>query len=235
MKHLFTIISIFFASQFISQNENNGYLYKVIFDVDNTIRNEILQKDFNGYTGAVKTIGGKKIKITEKAVFDGKEVKRIMDEFCKIIKENSNVENVLYNDLSTVKNGSTFAQASNSSTTATSYVFDFFPTGENLRSAIKKNYAEFYEIKIIIGGIIFSSDMADNYLSYQANVTVNAKGLDKKTIWTKKGIYADFSSIFESGSLTKNKKRFKIIDKQTLTLEEIENSAIIALIGIISS
>ena len=235
MKHLFTIISIFFASQFISQNENNGYLYKVIFDVDNTIRNEILQKDFNGYTGAVKTIGGKKIKITEKAVFDGKEVKRIMDEFCKIIKENSNVENVLYNDLSTVKNGSTFAQASNSSTTATSYVFDFFPTGENLRSAIKKNYAEFYEIKIIIGGIIFSSDMADNYLSYQANVTVNAKGLDKKTIWTKKGIYADFSSIFESGSLTKNKKRFKIIDKQTLTLEEIENSAIIALKGIIGS
>ena len=235
MKHLFTIISIFFASQFISQNENNGYLYKVIFDVDNTIRNEILQKDFNGYTGAVKTIGGKKIKITEKAVFDGKEVKRIMDEFCKIIKENSNVENVLYNDLSTVKNGSTFAQASNSSTTATSYVFDFFPTGENLRSAIKKNYAEFYEIKIIIGGIIFSSDMADNYLSYQANVTVNAKGLDKKTIWTKKGIYADFSSIFESGSLTKNKKRFKIIDKQTLTLEEIENSAIIALKGIINS
>ena len=235
MKHLFTIISIFFASQFISQNENNGYLYKVIFDVDNTIRNEILQKDFNGYTGAVKTIGGKKIKITEKAVFDGKEVKRIMDEFCKIIKENSNVENVLYNDLSTVKNGSTFAQASNSSTTATSYVFDFFPTGENLRSAIKKNYAEFYEIKIIIGGIIFSSDMADNYLSYQANVTVNAKGQDKKTIWTKKGIYADFSSIFESGSLTKNIKRFKIIDKQTLTLEEIENSAIIALIGIISS
>ena len=235
MKHLFTIISIFFASQFISQNENNGYLYKVIFDVDNTIRNEILQKDFNGFTGAVKTIGGKKIKITEKAVFDGKEVKRIMDEFCKIIKENSNVENVLYNDLSTVKNGSTFAQASNSSTTATSYVFDFFPTGENLRSAIKKNYAEFYEIKIIIGGIIFSSDMADNYLSYQANVTVNAKGLDKKTIWTKKGIYADFSSIFESGSLTKNKKRFKIIDKQTLTLEEIENSAIIALKGIIGS
>ena len=235
MKHLFTIISIFFASQFISQNENNGYLYKVIFDVDNTIRNEILQKDFNGFTGAVKTIGGKKIKITEKAVFDGKEVKRIMDEFCKIIKENSNVENVLYNDLSTVKNGSTFAQASNSSTTATSYVFDFFPTGENLRSAIKKNYAEFYEIKIIIGGIIFSSDMADNYLSYQANVTVNAKGLDKKTIWTKKGIYADFSSIFESGSLTKNKKRFKIIDKQTLTLEEIENSAIIALKGVISS
>ena len=68
MKHLFTIISIFFASQFISQNENNGYLYKVIFDVDNTIRNEILQKDFNGFTGAVKTIGGKKIKITEKAV-----------------------------------------------------------------------------------------------------------------------------------------------------------------------
>ena len=235
MKHLFTIISIFFASQFISQNENNGYLYKVVFDVDNTIRNEILQKDFNGFTGAVKTIGGKKIKITEKAVFDGKEVKRIMDEFCKIIKENSNVENVLYNDLSTVKNGSTFAQASNSSTTATSYVFDFFPTGENLRSAIKKNYAEFYEIKIIIGGIIFSSDMADNYLSYQANVTVNAKGLDKKTIWTKKGIYADFSSIFESGSLTKNKKRFKIIDKQTLTLEEIENSAIIALKGIIGS
>ena len=235
MKHLFTIISIFFASQFISQNENNGYLYKVIFDVDNTIRNEILQKDFNGFTGAVKTIGGKKIKITEKAVFDGTEVKRIMNEFCKIIKENSNVENVLYNDLSTVKNGSTFAQASNSSTTATSYVFDFFPTGENLRSAIKKNYAEFYEIKIIIGGIIFSSDMADNYLSYQANVTVNAKGLDKKTIWTKKGIYADFSSIFESGSLTKNKKRFKIIDKQTLTLEEIENSAIIALKGIINS
>tara|TARA_Y100000768_G_scaffold335036_1_gene276041 strand:+ start:1113 stop:1820 length:708 start_codon:yes stop_codon:yes gene_type:complete len=235
MKHIFTIIYIFLLSQFISQNENNGYLYKVVFDIGKTMRNEILQKDFNGYTGAVKTIRGKQIKITEKAVFDGNEVKKIMDKFCEIINENSKVEKVLYNELSKVKNGSTFAQGANSSPTATSYVFDFFPTGENLKSALKKNYAEYYEVKIVMGGIIFSSDLADNYISYQAIVNVNAKGPDKKTIWSKKGIYADFSSVFEDGSLTKNKKRFKVMNKQTLTLEEIEKSAVIALKGIIGS
>jgi ribosomal protein L21E len=235
MKHFLTFFSIFLLSQYISQNENNGYIYKVVFDVGNNIRNEILQKDFSGYTGAVKTVKGEKVKITEKAVFDGNEVKRIMDAFCKILKENSKVDNVLYNELSKVKNGSTFAQASNSSTTATSYVFDFFPTVENLRSAIKKNYAEYYDIKIIIGGIIFSSDLADNYLSYQANVSVTAKGQDKKTKWVKKGIFADFSSIFKEGSLTKNNKRFKIKEKQTLTLEEIEKSAILAIKEIVES
>ena len=86
-----------------------------------------------------------------------------------------------------------------------------------------------------MGGIIFSSDLADDYISYQAIVNVNAKGPDKKTIWSKKGIYADFSSVFEDGSLTKNKKRFKLMNKQTLTLEEIEKSAVIALKGIIGS
>jgi hypothetical protein len=45
----------------------------------------------------------------------------------------------------------------------------------------------------------------------------------------------DFSSVFEEGSLTKNKKRFKLMNKQTLTLEEIEKSAVIALKGIIGS
>ena len=66
MKHFFTIFSIFLLSQFISQNENNGYLYKVVFDIDKTMRNEILEKDFNGYTGAVKTIRGKKLKLLKK-------------------------------------------------------------------------------------------------------------------------------------------------------------------------
>ena len=235
MKHFLTIFSILLLSPFISQNESNGYIYKVVFDVGNDIRNEILQKDFNGYTGAVKTVRGEKVKITEKAVFDGSEVKRIMDAFCEIIKDYSKVDNVLYNDLSKIKGGSTFAQASNSSTTATSYVFDFFPTGENLRSAIKKNYSEYYDIKVVIGGIIFSSDLADNYLSYQAIVSVTAKGQDKKTKWVKKGIFADFSSIFEEGSLTKNGKRFKIKEKQTLNLEEIEKSAILAIREIVGS
>ena len=213
MKHFFTIIYIFFLSQFISQNENNGYLYEGIFDIYKMMKNNI----------------------TEKAVFDGNEVKKIMDKFCEIINENSKVEKVLYNELSKVKNGSTFAQGANSSPNATSYVFDFFPTGENLKSALKKNYAEYYDVKLVMGGIIFSSDLAEDYISYQAIVNVSAKGPDKKTIWSKKGIYADFSSVFEDGSLTKNKKRFKVMNKQTLTLEEIEKSAVIALKGIIGS
>ena len=36
-----------------------------------------------------------------------------MDKFCEIINENSKVEKVLYNELSKVKNGSTFAQSTN--------------------------------------------------------------------------------------------------------------------------
>ena len=64
------------------------------------------------------------------------------------------------------------------------------------------------------------------FVKYSIDITIVAKGPDKKEIWKKKGSFKDFTETVD-GSI--DKEFFKIVGTQKLSLEDIEKSILIAI------
>ncbi len=237
MNKLIIILALLISNFLAAQNNKQGYIFSITVDVDERLRAMEPEKNFNGFTFAKTSKGNP---ILKKGVFDGNEVTRILKGIASEIQANSKMDTVsyvsaqkspsfkkgLYSIGKNVLNEAALEQK------ATYYTMEFFPS-IRIKKAFKSKSNEYYDIKIKVKSGGNASDMVvmnkvkkKAFVKYAIDVTITAKGPDKKEIWKKKGSFNDFTKNV-TGSV--DKKFYKIEGTQKLTISTIEDSMLIAL------
>lgn len=235
-----SIISLLAGSSFA---QTKGNLIKVEISVDNSMREMGPMKNFSGIIinpdgSQFSSTKSKPNPTLELEKYSETEVNEILEDISLTLKERLELE-IIQTPKSKVetsvagKFSKIGATAINNAAAPNAYtILPYFPQ-QKVKKIKDKTATEYYDIsiKFISGGsgsplVVMNKEKKAAFLKYRVKTKIVAFDKSGKKIWTKESTSNDFSASVDG---TVEKSNYKIINTQTLSLELMKKSFLIAL------